>query len=95
MNVTPQGSHVFTVDEFTVNLAAYFWNGSCTCGTFTGCCRRLLDPRGQSSKPWRCDHIEAARSFAMDAYYPALAEAQDKIIELPVRYEPSNSDFGA
>lgn len=92
--IEPVGSQVYSVvmerlhpaclpDIYTVSLRAFGWNGSCTCGAFTGCCEYLLkhDPANRH----RCDHIHAARQFFMEHEMPRLmAEFEhSKIIVLP------------
>jgi hypothetical protein len=91
--ITPQGSQAYTVKDatpgrlpetFMVALRAFDWNGSCTCRTFTDVCAYLLC-HGEGRQ--RCDHILAARAWAMEHEFPEMAELADKnIIRMP-RYE--------
>lgn len=56
--------------DLTVNLRAFSWNGSCDCGTFTGCCEPLLIAGAR--KRWRCEHINAARQWFMEHELPRM-----------------------
>lgn len=91
LSVTPIGSQCFTVADsspatYTVDLRAFGRNGSCTCNTFLRCCKPLLKT---TDRPWRCDHILAARDHAFETEFWALIDQQEKIIELPYANDPS------
>ena len=87
VTINPIGDHCYQVDGFTVSLAEYARNGSCTCHTFQKCCKYLL---ARTDKPWRCDHILAARDYAFETEFWALVDGNNKIIELP----PTNEKTG-
>lgn len=96
MTIKPISRRVYAVksspnDKQTVDAAAFDWNGSCTCGTFTGCCLPLLVT---TRKRWRCPHILAVREWIMEHEYPEMIERSEKIIELPTRSRPAREEVG-
>lgn len=94
--IKPLGRQLYLCDGFHVDLRAFDWNGSCTCPTFAGCCRFVLERQviaRDQGKRWRCDHVLATRAWVMETIFPAIVEEQEKIIELPVANETRAADF--
>lgn len=87
-------AQVSPVEWHTVDLRAFNGNGSCTCATFYGCCKFLLQHQGESGKRWRCDHILAVRDWVMEHEVPALIERTEKIVEMPLPNERHLADTG-
>lgn len=75
----------------TVDLRAAGWNGSCTCDTYQQVCRFLL--RHNPKQRQRCDHLLAARQWAMEHEFPELVGAEENIVVLP-EYEAA-ADIGS
>lgn len=84
MTIVPQGSQVYTIDEYTVDLRAYCWNGSCTCPTFRGYCQFVLKHQGESEKLQQCEHIIEVQLWVMANQFPALIDHVEKIVEMPL-----------